>query len=178
MAQLPQPWSELSRETAFQKFGRRIDRVIYRMPNGKESDFYIRNEGPAVAVVAITTDNHVVLVRQFRPGPSEVLLELPGGYVGQNETPLQAMQRELLEETGYRGEVHLITDCHDDAYSTMRRYCMVALHCRRVTDPQPEKTEFLETVLVTVNEFRGILRAGRMTDIEVGYLALDHLGIL
>jgi ADP-ribose pyrophosphatase len=54
---------------------------------GKESDFYIKKEGPAASVLAITKDKKVILVKQYRPGPSEILLELPGGFVDPNEKP-------------------------------------------------------------------------------------------
>ena len=58
--------------------------------------------GGAVCVVALTADNRVVLVRQYRPAPEMVMLEIPAGRRhGVHERFLTAARRELREETGY-----------------------------------------------------------------------------
>jgi len=56
-----------------------------------------------VNVIALTAEQRVVLVRQFRVGTGEVCLEIPGGMVDPGEDALTAARRELLEETGYQG---------------------------------------------------------------------------
>lgn len=172
-------WEELSRETVFQKYGRGIDKVIFRLPDGTESDFYIKAEGTFICIVAITKDKKVILAKQFRPGPKEILLELPGGGIEEGETPEQAIERELLEETGYKGEIELVAaNILDCAYSTLRRYSFVATDCEKVAEPQNTSSEISETVLLTLPEFRDLLRSGQLSDIEVGYLGLDYLGLL
>ena len=163
---------------AFQKYSRKIEKVMFMLPDGKESDFYIKKEGPAAGVLAITKDNRVILVKQFRPGPAEILSELPGGYVDPIEEPEITMERELMEETGYKGKVQLVTTCFDDAYSTMNRYCFVATDCEKAGDAQTGEHEFIELVLVSLEDFRKLLRSGKMTDVEVGYLGIDFLKLL
>lgn len=171
-------WKEISRETAFEKYGRGVERVIFKLPDGKEVDFYIKKEGPAVCVLPITKNKEIVLVKQFRPGPKKTFFELPGGFLNKNEDPIECASRELLEETGYRGKIELITDCYDDAYSSMHRYCLVAKDCEKVSKQKLESAEFAEIKLMNLEEFRKLLRSGQMTDIEVGYLALDYLKLL
>ncbi|MBU1110085.1 NUDIX hydrolase [Patescibacteria group bacterium] len=171
-------WEVVSREQAFKKYSRKIEKVIFKLPNGEENDYYIKNEGPAAGILALTPDNQVILAKQFRPGPNEILFELPGGYVDSEETPEQSAARELLEETGYQGSIHLVTSCFDDAYSTMNRYCFVATDCEKVSEQKLEKTEFAEVVLLPLTKFRELLRSGKMTDVEVGYLGLDYLNLL
>jgi ADP-ribose pyrophosphatase len=173
-----QEWKETSREMAFQKYSRKIEKVMFQLPDGKESDFYIKKEGPAVAVLALTKEKDVILVRQFRPGPKKILNELPGGYIDANETSEEAGLRELLEETGYTGEAHFVTTALDCAYSTMERQCMVVVDCKKVSEQKLDPTEFAEVVLVSLDEFRALLKSGQMTDVEVGYIGLDHLGLL
>lgn len=173
-----QEWKELSREMAFQKYSRKIEKVLFQFPNGKESDFYIKKEGPAVAVLALTKNNEVVLARQFRPGPKMILNELPGGYIDRQETPEEAGLRELKEETGYTGKAKLVTTALDCAYSTMKRSCVVVTECEKVLEPKPDENEFTETVLLPLEDFRALLKSGKITDIEVGYLGLDFLGLL
>lgn len=171
-------WEEISREIAFQKYSRKIEKVIFRLPNGKESDFYIKKEGPAVGILALTKNNEVILVKQFRPGPNEILDELPGGYVDKNETPEQAAERELLEETGYKGKAQLVTEAFDCAYSTMKRYCVVVTDCEKITEQKLDKTEFAQVVISSLDDFKSMLRNGKNTDIEVGFLGLDYLKLL
>ncbi len=178
MATKIKKWQEISRELAFQKYSRKIEKVIFRLPDGKEADFYVKREGPAAAVLALTKDKKVILVKQYRPGPEEILLELPGGYVDPNEKPEVTMERELLEETGYKGKVQLVTTCYDDAYSTMNRYCFVATDCQKVSEPKTGDHEFIELEILSLNDFRKLLRSGKMTDVEVGYLGLDFLNLL
>lgn len=171
-------WEELSREIAFQKYSRKIEKVIFRLPNGEESDFYLKKEGPASCILAITKDNKVILAKQFRPGPNEVLNELPGGYIDKGESPEQAAERELFEETGYKGKVQLVTTVFDCAYSTMNRYCLVVTDCEKIAETKNTDSEITEVELLSLPEFRELLRSGKMTDVEVGYLGLDYLGLL
>ena len=56
-----------------------------------------------INVVALTEDGQSVMVEQYRFGTGSCTLEPPGGMVDAGETPLQAAQRELKEETGYSG---------------------------------------------------------------------------
>jgi len=171
-------WKEISRELVFQKYSRKIEKVIFKLPDGKETDFYIKREGPAASVLALTKDQKIILVKQYRPGPEGILLELPGGYVDPDEKPEVTMERELLEETGYKGKVQLVTICLDDAYSTMNRYCFVATNCEKKGEPKTGEHEFVEIELLPLDDFRKLLRCGKMTDVEVGYLGLDFLNLL
>lgn len=168
-------WQELSRNLVFDRFTQ-IEEVQYRLPDGRELPFYIKKTRPAVAVVALTPAKEVLLVRQFRPGPGEVLLELPGGYVDPGETAVEAAARELLEETGYAGRVRLVTHVFDDAYANMHRACAIATDCRRISAPRLDETG--EVKLLSLGAFRELLRSGRMTDVEIGYLGLDFLELL
>jgi ADP-ribose pyrophosphatase len=117
-----------------------------------------------------------VLVREFRPGPEEVVLELPGGLVDEGLSPSEAARRELLEETGYEGTLVEVATLLDDAYSTWMKHAFVASDCRKVAEPA--EGELTEPVLLSLPEFREHLRGGRLTDVDVGYRALDHLGLL
>ena len=65
--------------------------------------YYVIETFDFVAVIAVTTDDQLVLVRQYRHGYGAATLELPAGGVDKEEDALEAGLRELGEETGYRG---------------------------------------------------------------------------
>lgn len=178
MTPMTDRWREISRQRVFEKYGRAVECVAFEMPDGTRADYYIKAERPTACVVALTLDQLVVLVRQFRPGPMRTLYELPGGFVSDDESPSTAIARELLEEAGLVGEIREIAEVIDDAYSTVIRHCFVATGCRHVSDIKLDPTEFLSVEYVTVSQLRALLRSGQMTDVEAGYLALDHLGLL
>lgn len=150
----------------------------YRLPDGTEAEWDIFGGEKVVAVLALTGDGHVVLARQFRPGPGRILDELPGGAVEPGEDVLVAAGRELLEETGYEGELALAGSSWFASAAKTERFVAVATGARRVAAPVTDPGEFCETVLLPLADFRRHLRSGQLTDVDLGYLALDHLGLL
>jgi ADP-ribose pyrophosphatase len=173
------PWREISRKQLFSKYGRGLDEVIFEMPDGTKSDYIIKSERPAACVVALTQDNFVILVRQFRPGVKEVLTELPGGNIDeQDKNPLTAISREFYEETGFTGNFKKAAVIYDCAYSTRKMHCFVATDCKKTGQGKLDQNEYITVALVSLDEFRKLLKTGKMVNIEGGYLGLDFLGLL
>lgn len=173
------PWIELSRENVFSKYGRKIDKVIFKLPTGQESDFYLTGkDGRVASVLAFTPDNQVILVEEFRPGPQKILFELPGGAVDKTETPLDAIKREFLEESGYIGDFELVTESIIDAYSGATRYHFIAKNCKKIQEPTDSDVEFTNVVLMNLDQFRKHIKTGQLSDIATAYYGLEHLGLL
>jgi ADP-ribose pyrophosphatase len=172
--------------TNWKKIDEKITKVGFRkiitkkfiLPNGKEADFDIVGLGKTAAVLALTSDNKVILAKQYRPGPEKELLELPGGSVDENETPLEAGKRELLEETGYTGDFEEVGFCNHSAYSEVEKYAFIAKNCKKIQEPQLGENEFVEVTFLTLDEFKKLIRSGQMTDIQIAYMAMDRLGLL
>jgi len=79
-----------------------VDDVL--LPNGKESKREIVKHPGAVAVIALTADDRIVFVEQYRKPLERSLLELPAGKMEPNEAAEKTARRELEEETGYTTE--------------------------------------------------------------------------
>lgn len=77
----------------------RVDDAI--LPNGNHATREVVEHPGGVCVAALTAENELLFVRQFRYPYGEVLLELPAGKLDRSgEDPLDAGKRELREETG------------------------------------------------------------------------------
>jgi ADP-ribose pyrophosphatase len=171
-------WKEISRKTLLFKYGRGIDQVVFELPDGQEREYYLKKENDTVAILALTPDNQVLLARQYRPGPNKIIDEIPGGTLDENESAQAAAERELLEETGYTGEVKVVANFEDDAYSSQIRYVAVAINCQKIGEPHQTASEQIELVSKSLPDFRRQLKAGQLTDCANAYLALDYLGLL
>ena len=102
----PQPsrWEQLGSSLLAKTRILEVRSVRYRHPaRRRERDFVIVEAPDWVNVIALTPENRIVLVRQFRFGVNEFSLEIPGGVIEAGEEPLIAGVRELREETGYVG---------------------------------------------------------------------------
>jgi Zn-dependent peptidase ImmA (M78 family) len=55
---------------------------------------------------------------------------------------------------------------------------VVITDCEKVSEQNLEKNEFAEVVLMPLSEFRELLKSGKNTDVEVGYIGLDYLNLL
>lgn len=125
----------------------------FRLPDGREQDYDVIQNSAYVVVAAFTSAGDAILIRQFRPGPEQVLSSFCEGYVDQGETPEMAAARELLEETGFRaGKVRLLRHLRT-AYSTEKRICLLATDCVYERPPQGDADEFIEVFTMPMKEF-------------------------
>ena len=163
----PRPWRVLSEEHL--QHCRVFDVQVATMESphtGAPHPFY-RIESPAwVNVVALTPDDELVMVRQFRQGSRVVTLEIPGGLVDPGESPEAAAARELIEETGYRaGRLASLGSINPNpALFGNRCHMQVALDCVAAAAIQNSATEETQVELVPRVRLPELLRGG----------AIDH----
>lgn len=149
------------------------------MPDGREAEFDILPSRGSVCILALTESKDVILAAQYRPGPDKVMLELPGGGVEKEDSDItEAAIRELLEETGYQGDIEYVATSYKDAYSQMATHSFVAKNCKKVAEPKLDDFEYIEVVTMPLPEFRKHIKSDELTDTLTAYLGLDHLNLL
>jgi len=132
--------------------------------SGRIHDYYVAQTPDAVHVVAITPDQKVVMVRQFRAGSRSDELETPGGLLEQNEDACAAGARELLEETGYAGDPPQFLGplWPNPGLLTTRIMTVVIRNAQQIADPQPDPTEELTIELIQAREIPKLIRTGHI----------------
>jgi len=180
------PWKIVESELVIQTRHLRLRRDTVELPGGQRvADYFVRESRGFSVVFALTRDERVVLVRQYKHGIGESLLELPAGAIDPGETPAACARRELAEETGYAGEPeepeHLGSFVYDPTSSNTRYHLFLARNCRAVGRQKLDPTEAISVELATLDDVRRFVRDGT---IEVGahvasvYYTLDRLGKL
>lgn len=128
----------------------------------KRKDFYLFDFPDWVNIIARTTDNEIVLVRQFRYGTKRMELEIPGGMIDQGEDVVTAGCRELLEETGFAGEnAKLIGKvCPNPAIQSNSCYTILVENAVLTAKPHPDDMEEIDWLLVPEQEIDRYIRDG------------------
>jgi 8-oxo-dGTP pyrophosphatase MutT (NUDIX family) len=160
----PKPWKVLSREYLSRKFWYtvRVDKV--ELPNGTViPEYWVSEYVPWVNVVAVTAEDQVLLIRQYRHGLGEVHFEIPAGTTDPGETSLEAAaRRELLEETGYGGGrwSPLITLSANPALQNNLTYTFLAEGVMRMGEADPGADEDLRLHPVSIVDLERLLDEG------------------
>ncbi|MEH2177723.1 NUDIX hydrolase [Nostoc sp.] len=127
-----------------------------QMPNGTIVDPYYVLEYPRwVNVVALTKNQEVILVKQYRHGLKKTILELPSGAVETEDIlPLKAAKRELLEETGYTSNNFIETGIlsPNSANHNNLTYCFLATDVECIADLKLDLTEQIDVVLLPLKK--------------------------
>jgi 8-oxo-dGTP pyrophosphatase MutT (NUDIX family) len=163
----PAPWTVISSEYLHRKppwLVMRKERL--RLPTGREiEEYWISEYPPWVNVVAVTTADEVVMVRQYRPALAQVHFEVPAGVVDAEDPDfLTAARRELAEETGYGGGrwSELMTLSANPALTTNLTHSFLAEGVEPLGDAAPDLTEDLRVHLVPVAEVAALLDGGEV----------------
>jgi ADP-ribose pyrophosphatase len=164
------PWKILSSTHVYKDV--RIDRV--ELPDGKFLEGFVLEYHDWVTVVALTSDQQVVMERQYRHGIQQTILELPGGAMEPDEhDPLAAAKRELLEETGYSSDrfIELGKVCPNPANQVNYVHYFLALDAKKTSAQHLDDTEEIEVELISFNEVVEIAKRGELLQaMQVGAL--------
>ena len=153
-------WKLLSSEYLFKDNWATLRADTCQMPNGNIiSPYYVLEYPDWGNVVAITEDNQVILIRQYRHAAGEVILELPGGCIEKGERPEQGIRRELLEETGYEfNSFELLSVLYaNPATGNNKTHCFLATGGKKVQEQALDGGEEIVVELVSVEKLKELL---------------------
>lgn len=174
------PWSKVRSTPAgdFRIFQIRSD-VKLSPFTGQEHDFFVIDSVDWVNVIALTPDDQLVMVEQYRHGSDTVELEIPGGMIDADDTsPIVAGTRELREETGYEGsEAMVIGQVYPNpAIMSNTCYTLLVRDCLLRHPTVFDHSEDLITRLVPASEAAEAVRTGRIRHSLV-VVALYHFDL-
>lgn len=115
-------------------------------------------------VVVVTEEEKILLVKQYRQALGAVTIELPGGIINDDETPEQAVIREVKEETGYEiREIEFLYDISPNpATNSNRAYFFLAKNAKLTAAPQFDVFEDVDVITFSKEEIKQLLYEHRM----------------
>lgn len=161
-----------------------VRKDICELPNGKKHEAYYILEYPDWATAfALTEDNKVVMVRQYRHGLGEISTELPGGVIDKGETAVQAIKRELKEETGYEFESfeEIGQVAPNPATSNNYMHMFIARGGKKIHEQNLDETEDVEVLVFSIDEVKQMLRENKIVQslhCTCIFYALEKAGLL
>ncbi|HEU5138357.1 MAG TPA: NUDIX hydrolase [Bacillales bacterium] len=150
-----------------------LDQV--ELPDGQTSSRELVYHPGAVAVLAVTPEGRLLMVRQYRKPLERSLVEIPAGKLENGEAPESCARRELEEETGYRSDsLQYVTSFYTSPGFSDE---IVHLYFSNQLEKGEQKTdddEFVELMEVTLEEAKELMRQKEIYDAKTAY-AVQYL---
>ena len=132
-------------------------------------EYYLGVWNDIVMILAITPSGIVPLVRQYKHGISQIIIELPAGYMEDGEDPLEAAKRELKEETGYESDNwsklgYFIKSAGKTVGGNIHLY--LAKNAKKTSDQHLDDTEDIEIIEKPFREALAMAKSGELHVID------------
>jgi len=157
--------TKVSSESVFDGKLLHVRRDSVRLPDGSiATREYVVHPG-AVLMVPVLSDGRLVVVRQFRYPVGRVFIEFPAGKLDPGESEIATAKRELEEETGYAattwtplGGIHSVVGYSDERIDFFVAEGLIEIGAK------PDDGEFLEVIVMSLDEMLAALDRGEITD--------------
>ncbi len=162
----PPPWHTLETGETLDRGVFAIQQIVRRSPRtGHAGTYQVLRVADWANVIALTPEDDVVLVAQYRHGIDQVTLEIPGGVLEPGEDPAAGVARELVEETGFTGEAPILIGTVHPNPAIQDNACTTWLikGARKTAETNPDEGEDIDVVTVPKAEIPALLRQGRIT---------------
>ncbi len=157
-------WEVLSSEYLHRSAWLTVRKERLKLPDGRElPEYYVLEYPDWINVIALTADDRMVLVRQYRHALGRTSFELPAGVrESKDAAVIDAAKRELLEETGYGGgewSEFMVLSANPSTTNNLT-YTFLARNVVRMKEPELDATEHLTCHLFSCKEVRRMLEEG------------------
>lgn len=143
-----------------------IEERGYELPDGSVIDDCYHFARPNyVLVIAKDNEGKILIERQYRRGVDDFVYEVPSGWIEDGEDPVKAGERELLEETGYKGDAKLIGKIYVQAgYSSQIAYVVLVENITDAGGKKLDSDEEIETQKLSTEEVDEMIKSNEMKD--------------
>jgi len=141
----------------------------FTLPDGAVDDYYYGETHGNIMIVPILDDGRLVLVRQYRYLGEKTSVEFPGGGMKQGETPVDAANREFLEETGYKTDNLIKIGAFEPCVGVVKdmSHVFIANELTETQKPKSDEAEYTEVILRRIDEFENMIKQGEIWDGQV-----------
>ena len=136
-----------------------------------------KGNGDAVVIIPCTSDGNFVMIVESRPNiDNGVAIEFPAGMIDENEDPLVAAKRELLEETGY--EVNSISKLEwhyqDQGCSKAVITTYIAEGCKKIGEQKLDHDEKIKPIEMTYDEVLELVKNNEISDANTKIAFMEY----
>jgi len=158
-------WQKLSTQTKYKNAWWTYTISRYALPSGKDGEYhYVHTEGSSF-VIPVLADATLLLVNQYRFLNDRESLEFPGGGIREGQNPLEVARKELIEETGYAGELQKVGTFNPyNGITDEICHVFIARNLRPSAAEMQDESEEFEIVKLSVEEMEAKIEINEIYD--------------